>query len=73
MQARNRSGSGLAWATMSRVMIGTLSGTPSFASTGPAVSIRPLVAMPQAQPTAVSRCSSATAPGSGRTSPDILL
>ena len=54
-------------------MIGTPSGTPSFAITGAAVSIRPLVAMPHGQPTSLSRCSSATAPGSGRTSPDIRL
>ena len=36
-------------------MIGTPSGTPSLAITGAAVSIRPLVAMPQGQPMAVSR------------------
>ena len=67
--SKNRSGSGLAWGTRSRVTIGTPSGTPSIAIAGPALSIRPLVAIAQAHPSSERRASSRRAPGSGRTSP----
>ena len=47
----------MAWGTRSRVTIGTPSGTPSSSSAGPAVAMRPLVAIAQAQPISVSRAS----------------
>jgi hypothetical protein len=51
------------------VTIGTPSGKASSSSAGPAVAIRPLVAIAKGQPSSVSRASRARAPGSARTSP----
>jgi hypothetical protein len=59
----------LAYFTMSRVTTGTLSRSmPSFSSEGPAVSMRPLVAMAQGMEASVSATSSSRAPGNGRIS-----
>ncbi len=66
----NRSGSGLAWRTWSRVTTGTLAGsTPSAARLCVAVSIRPLVAIAHGMPLSLRKPSSSRAPGSGRTAP----
>ena len=65
--ARNRSGSGLACRTWSRVTIGVSAGSPSRSSAGRPVRCRLLVAMAQGSPAAVRAASSSWAPGSGRT------
>ena len=68
--ARNRSGSGLAYRTWSRVITGTRCGsTPSVAMFGAAVSMRPLVAIAQGMPSALRWASSSRAPGRGRIAP----
>jgi len=51
--ARNRSGSGLACSTWSRVTIGTPAGMPSISRLGWALSIRPLVPIAHGTPTFV--------------------
>src|SRR5580692_5098628 len=53
--ARNRSGSGLAWRTISRVTIGASSASPSIGCASRAISARPLVAIAQGTPLARSR------------------
>jgi len=66
--ARNKSGSGLAYFTSSRVTTGTREKSkPSVASEGRAVSMRLLVAMANGMSASDNAASKARAPGSGRT------